>query len=110
MFHLPHDRRSKLSTQKKVSQSLYTITQKLGTEKTSKKTRLKHVWTTLSKWLVPLAWRIYMKSTISASHVMEYTTNDNLLTIHAKYLHSIFYIAPTSQIGKLNFSVNNTLQ
>jgi len=41
---------------------------------------------------------------------MEYTTNDNLLTIHAKYLHSIFYVAHTSQIGKLNFSVNNTLQ
>jgi len=39
-----------------------------------------------------------MKSTISASHVVEYTTNDNLLTIHAKYLHSIFYIAHTSQI------------
>ena len=44
-----------------------------------------------------------MKSTISASHVMEYTTNDNLLTIHEKYLHSIFHIAHTSQIGKLNF-------
>jgi len=83
---------------------------KLGTQKTSKKTRLKHIWTTLSKWLVSLAWRIYMKSTISASHVMEYATNDNLLTIHEKYLHSIFHISHTSQIGKLNFSVKNTLQ
>jgi len=36
---------------------------------------------------------------------MEYTTNDNLLTIQEKYLHSIFHIAHTSQIGKLNFSV-----
>jgi len=51
-----------------------------------------------------------MKSTISVSHVMEYTTNDDLLTIHAKFLHSIFYTAHTSQIGNLNFSVKNTLQ
>jgi len=51
-----------------------------------------------------------MKPTTSASHVMEYTTNDNLLKIHEKYLHSIFHIAYTSQIGSLNFSVKNTLK
>ena len=41
---------------------------------------------------------------------MEYTTNDDLLTIHAKCLQSIFYTAHTSQIGNLNISVKNTLQ
>jgi len=77
----------------------------LETQKTSKKLRLKHDRTTSLKRQALPKFPTYMKLTTSASHVTVYTMNGTPLMIHGNYMHDIFHIAHTSQIGKPNFSL-----